>query len=165
MKNELTIASLKSMLIAVGGVKSNSWDVVRAIQEGISLNTIAVKEKKWFDEYHQRHTELKLDQLETWSASEGGIELRFRFDQDVLMCHAIIYEHMHFSKRYKEKFEAWLMVPEEFIVHIGGVIKSAFANELERQHDDFLDAQRRKWKQDRANEIIGSEEYKVQQWE
>lgn len=165
MEKKLTIAALKNMLLVVKGVKSVEWDVACAIQQGILLSTIKVISKKWFDAYKEKYDALELDKIETWRSIIEHRKFKFEFENDVLICHATICEGMSWSGTTAPKFEAQLIVPEEFLVHIEGEIRNKFCDELEQQHEEFLDLQRRKWKQARANEILGTDEYQVRSWE
>lgn len=159
-----SVVTLKNMLLAVKGVKSVEWDVACALQQGILLFTIKVTRKCWFDAYKEKYDALELDKIETWRSIIEHREFKFEFKNDVLLCHATIHESM-WSGRVAPKFEAELVVPDEFLVHIESEIRNAFSKELDRQHEDHLDMQRRQWKQARADEMIGKNGYRVGTWE
>lgn len=158
---------LFELLTLVNGIKSKRWETVKQLVDILAKGSVAIKYKKWNDDWKQNNPEyypLDLTEMQTWSTYDDTcIDLEFSNDttenyghaNNQLVCNVKIYDGNSFGgERQKLRFEALLWLPTAFIHIIEQRIEWAFETYLEDAYESHLEEQKKLWINNRKNEIL-----------
>ncbi len=149
-KNSKQVLKLFYILHVVKSVTSRQWECVRLIVEHFS--GVTVLEKKWNDAFKEKYPEsypLDLSQIKTWSTYDKCVDLIFTIEKGKLHCEACIYDGDNLNgHRTNLKFTAKMIMPDEFILQLEGLIESYFDYHVEDLYDQHLEKQKKIWLQD-----------------
>lgn len=139
--------------------RDRHWDWVEAIVDALKAGTAEVISKEWTDQFRAKWNDpLDITTIKTWSTQEEMVKLEFMLEGERLVCDADVREP--YGDKSAPRFKARIALPMAFIDKLETSLAHKFAYMLDNEYEDFLDEERRKWKEARGRELLGGD-YKL----
>jgi hypothetical protein len=152
----MNINNLKKILTILEEVRIKSFEFGNDIREGI--DKIEVLSKKWMESYKQDRPEyypLDLSSVDVWRTYGDCRKFTLSLEDGRLHCSVTVYEgDLLHGQPTRARFEAELVLPDEFLLKVAKVLESRFEDHLEGLYEDELEARKKKWMSDFGKQLL-----------